>query len=85
MADDSHVGPDAAFEAAVSLHQEGRHEDAADAYRAILEETPHHAGARTNLAQALGAMGRVEEAEAAYRAILDDEPRAHQVGMLDHQ
>jgi predicted O-linked N-acetylglucosamine transferase (SPINDLY family) len=79
MADDSNVGPDAPFEAAVSLHQEGRHEDAADAYRAILEETPHHAGARTNLAQALGAMGRVKEAEAAYRAILDDEPRAHQV------
>jgi predicted O-linked N-acetylglucosamine transferase (SPINDLY family) len=69
----------AAFEAAVALHQDGRLEDAANAYRTILAGVPDHAGARANLAQALGALGRTDEAEALYRAILGDEPRAAQV------
>ena len=70
---------DKAFAAAVALHQAGRHDDAAAAYRAILADTPDHAGTRANLAQVLGAMGRLDEAEAAYRAIVSDDPGAQQV------
>lgn len=56
----------AALQAAVKIHQQGRFEDAAAAYRKYLEHHPSDISALTNLGQALRRLGQEDEALACY-------------------
>ena len=59
--------PEAGFRAALRLHQGGRLEDAAGAYRTLLRRHPRFAPALANLGHALRRLGREKEAEDCYR------------------
>lgn len=65
-----------AFLAAGALMKEGRHAEAALAWRAIAAAAPDSGEARINLGGSLLALGRADEAIAAMRAGFDLEPGA---------
>ena len=58
----------------LSLHAQGRPEQAAEAYRALAERAPHVPGHWSNLATMLRESGRLDEAEASYRHALELAP-----------
>lgn len=71
---------DLAFERARCLDALGRVQDALHAYRALLDATPQHFGALTNLGTLFLEQGRLEGATAAFHAALNsewDDPLAH--------
>ncbi len=66
--------PEALFQAGLSFHQAGLHQDAAEHYRRALSRDPGMQLARRNLAAVYQAQGRDEEAESLYRMVLEAEP-----------
>lgn len=64
------AAPDDAFSAAIAVHQAGKLDEAANAYRQSLRANPDHAAARANLGQVLGTLGQLKEAETQYRRAL---------------
>ena len=56
------------YRQACELEDAGRMEEAAAAYRAVVEADPRHAKARNNLGSALQLLGRMEEALACFEA-----------------
>ena len=68
--------PDAAFEAAISLHRQGRLADAEQMYDAQLKLARDHFGALHNLGLLRAQQGRLEEAEALIRKALRRSPKS---------
>jgi SAM-dependent methyltransferase/Flp pilus assembly protein TadD len=63
------------YNEALSLHEQGRLDEAIAAYRKALARDPGLVVAHNNLGNALAGRGRTEEAAAAYRRALDFNPR----------
>jgi tetratricopeptide (TPR) repeat protein len=59
---------------AAVLFEDGRFEEAVEAYRRLTEEEPEDGGLRTSLAGALGALGRYDEAVAELEVALAIQP-----------
>ena len=57
------------------LAREGRHTEAAEAYRAYLHEYPNDDEARASLAKVLSWQGQYDESERLYRDILSRHPQ----------
>jgi tetratricopeptide (TPR) repeat protein len=66
--------PPAGYVEAVKLHQAGKLEEAAAAYRAYLDSDPGRPEALTNLGAVLAALGRYDDAIAAYDEALQRAP-----------
>lgn len=62
------------FQKAVSLQQQGKLEEAAAAYRALISRQPENAEAYANLGVVLGRLGKTDEAISAYEAALKANP-----------
>ena len=59
---------------AVTVHQEGKLEEAEKLYREILKTNPNHLDANNNLGVLLKDTGRLDEAEASYKKAIELKP-----------
>ena len=59
---------------AVTMHQEGKLEEAEKLYREILKTNPNHLDANNNLGALLNDTGRHDEAEASYKKAIELKP-----------
>jgi tetratricopeptide (TPR) repeat protein len=67
--------PATQFQTAVALQQQGKFDEAAIAYRALLKAKPDYVEAQANLGVVLARLGKYEEAVAAYTAALKLAPQ----------
>ena len=66
--------PSVLFNRAVELQQQGKLNEAADEYRALLKLKPDYAEAHANLGAILARLGKYDEAVAAYESALKIAP-----------